>query len=351
MGLSDRPKPNTSPTQSSRTEHDRGRHAEKPHEVPKQGWLDILVRTAKQFSADNLVIVAAGVAFFAFVAVVPSLAASIGIYGLVLDPNQVSQQITSFAEVLPQEVLPLLREQLTRITTNTQAASLSTVIGLLVALYGAAGATKALIQGLNIAYGEREKRGFVKLQAIALLLTIGVIIAALTAIALVAVIPALLQNTSFGSTLDNVINWARWPLLFVGFISGIAFLYRFGPSREDAKWSWVSWGATVAGLLWLAASGLFSLYVSKFGSYDKTYGSLGAVVVFLLWLWLSALSVLIGAELNAEMERQTLKDTTTGPQKPMGERGAQAADTVGPTRDKHPDKDKSRPPSGQRRGV
>ena len=345
MGIRESEKPKASPADAH--EADRGRHAEKPQEVPPKGWLDILSRTGKRISTDNITIVAAGVAFYAFVAVVPALAATIGIYGLISDPAQVGGQVTAFARILPGEVLPLIEQQLKRITSNTNTASISTIVGLLIALYSSAGATKALIQGLNISYGEREKRSFIKLNLIALVLTFGAIIGALIAIALVAVLPAMLEHLSFGTKIDAVLNWVRWPILVAGFVGGLSVVYRYGPSREDAKWSWVSWGASAAALLWLAASGLFSLYVAKFASYDKTYGSLGAVVVFLMWLWLSALSVLIGAELNSEMERKPVKDTTEGQPAPLGDRGAVSADTVGPTRGEN--KDTARPPSKQRR--
>jgi membrane protein len=350
MGLAEDRKPDTSPEEAG--EHGRGRRAEQPQELPKEGWLDILSRTGARISSDNITIVAAGVAFYAFVALVPALAALIGIYGLISDPSQVGQQITAFAKILPHEVLPLLEQQLRRITSNTHAASLSTIIGLVIALYSSASATKALIQGLNIAYGEREKRGFIKLNLVALVLTFGAIIGALCAVALVAVIPAVLHTLSFGSGIDAILNWARWPILIGGFVIALAVLYRYAPSREDAKWSWVSWGATVAALLWVAGSGLFSLYVSKFGSYDKTYGSLAAIVVFLMWMYLSALVVLLGAELNFEMERQTVKDTTVGPPEPLGQRGARSADTVGPARHQRGGEaeEKSRPPSRERRG-
>jgi membrane protein len=352
-GISDFRKPVIPPEQAG-NEANRGREADEPHQLPKQGWLDVLSRTGTRISTDNISIVAAGVAFYAFVAVVPTLAAVIGIYGLVSDPSHVGSQVTAFARILPKEVLPVLEQQLTRITSNSQAAGISAIVGVLVALYGAASATKALIQGLNICYGEREKRGFIRLNAVALLLTFVVIIGAILALAMVAVIPALLENLSFGSAVDTILNWARWPILIAGFIFGLAVMYRYAPSRRDAKWSWVSWGATVAALLWVAGSALFSLYVAKFGSYDKTYGSLAAIVVFLMWLYLSAFAILLGAELNSEMERQTLKDTTEGPPKPMGERGAESADTVGPSRHtrggEEKDKDKARPPSRQRRG-
>ena len=333
MPLAERGKPEA-PADDAH-EPGRGRHAEEPHQLPARGWLDILSRTGKRISTDNATIVAAGVAFYAFVAVVPALAATIGIYGLISDPGAVSRQITSFAGVLPHEVLPLIEQQLKRISSNTGAAGFSAILGLLIAIYSSAGATKALIQGLNICYGEQEKRSFIRLNLIALVMTFGAIIGALLAISLVAVLPAVLQHLSFGLKIDNVLSYARWPVLLLGFVTGLSFLYRYGPSRRDAKWAWVTWGAAAA-VLWVAASALFSLYVAKFASYDKTYGSLGAIVVFLMWLWLSALSVLVGAELNAEMERQTLKDTTAGTPRPLGDRGADAADTVGPSRHREP---------------
>jgi membrane protein len=359
MGFAENKKPNTDPDEAREPGH--GRRAESPSDVPPKGWLDILTRTGKRISADNVSIVAAGVGFYAFVAVVPALAAIIGMYGLISDPAQVSSHVTAFAKILPHEVLPLIEQQLKRITSNVHAASLSAALGVVIAIYSSASATKALIQGLNICYDEQEKRSFIKLNALALLLTLGAIVGAIVAITLVAVVPPLLDHLDLGARLNIAVNAMRWLVLVVGFVMSLAVVYRFGPSRKDAKWRWVSWGATAAALLWLAGSALFSFYVSRFGSYDKTYGSLGAVVVFLMWLYLSAFAILTGAELNAEMERQTLKDTTTGQPKPLGQRGARAADTVGPARGSrdqpadegstgHPGRDeKARPPSRSRR--
>lgn len=352
MGLSESQKPEASEAEAH--EPNRGRHADKPTEVPPQGWMDVLARTGREISNDNLTIVGAGVAFYAFVAVVPALAASIGIYGLIFDPAQVAQQITAFARMMPHEVLPLLEEQLKRITSDTGAAGLSAFMGIAIALWSSSSATKALIQGLNIAYGEKEKRGFVKLTLVALGLTLCIIAGVVSAIALVAVLPAVLNHLHLGSNVETILSWARWPILLGGFILALAILYRYAPSRENAKWRWVSPGAAVAAILWVGASGLFSLYVSKVASYDKTYGALGAVVVFLMWLFLSAFSVLLGAEMNAELERQTVKDTTDEPEQPMGTRGAYAADTVAPSRETHKreqEKEKARPPGKQRRGV
>lgn len=325
-------KPTASPHEEAQV-RGRGRHAEKPSDVPKAGWLDILARTQQQLSEDNLTIVAAGIAFYGFVAVVPALAALIAIYGLVADPSQVAAQISSLAAVVPGEVLPMLEEQMKRITSNSQAAGISAVLGVLLALYSANNATKAMLTGLNIAYDETERRGFFRLMLIAFTLTIGGIIAAVLALSLVAVLPSVLERLHISPGTETLLNWLRWPILIGGFMSALAVLYRYGPARHNAKWSWVTWGAVVATVLWLIGSAAFSLYVTKVGSYDKTYGPLGAVVVFLMWLFISALAVMVGAELNAEMERQTIKDTTEGPPKPLGQRQATAADTVGPTRD------------------
>lgn len=311
----------------------RGRDAKAPTDMPSAGWFDILTRTQRQLTEDNLTIVAAGIGFYGFVAVVPALAALVAIYGLIADPAQVTNQLAAMADIVPDEAMPLLREQMLRITSNNHAAGISAIIGVIIALYSSASATKAMISGLNIAYGETEKRSFIRLTALAMLLTFCGIVAAVLAVALVAVLPAVLQHLPLTGGTELLLNIVRWPLLIGGFMLGIAVLFRFGPCRQEAQWKWISPGALVAAVLWLLGSGAFSLYVSKVGSYDKTYGPLGAVVVFLLWLYLSALTVLIGAELNAETERQTLRDTTTGPEKPLGERGATAADTVGPSRE------------------
>jgi membrane protein len=331
MALASTSKPSASPRDVP--DHGRGRDATRPTDIPKSGWLDILSRTKQQLAEDNLSIVAAGVAFYGFVAVVPALAATVAIYGLVADPAQVTDQVNYLAKVVPGEALPLLEDQMKRITSNTQAAGISAIVGVLIAIYSSANATKALISGLNIAYDETEERSFIKLSFIAMVLTVGGIVAASLAIGLVVVLPAVLEFLHITAGVETLLNILRWPILIGGFMISLAVLYRFGPCRQDAKWSWVSPGAVVAAILWLIGSGAFSLYVSKIGGYDKTYGPLGAVVVFLMWLYISAFAVLIGAEFNSELERQTKRDTTEGEEKPMGQRGAIAADTVGPSRE------------------
>jgi membrane protein len=309
-----------------------GRQAESPGELPKQGWLDVLARTKRELAQDNLSIVAAGVAFYCFLAFVPALGAIVAIYALMADPAQVSEHVESLAQLMPGEILPILRDQLARLAAENQEAGLSAALSILLAIYGSSKAATALIQGLNIAYDEEEKRGFFKLQGVALLLTAGALVGAIAAIILVAILPTALEFLHLSRGSETLAKWLRWPILVGGFMLALAVLYRYAPSRDEAKWKWVSWGAAAATALWVIGSAAFSLYVSTIGNYDKTYGSLGALVVFLFWLFLTAYVVLFGAELNSEMERQTKKDTTEGQPKPMGQRRAYSADTVGPSR-------------------
>jgi membrane protein len=320
------------PQDRSRRGDRHGRQAEAPGEVPKRGWLDILTRTKNEIAQDNLSIVAAGVAFYCFLAFVPALGAVIGVYAWVSDPAQVSSHLELFAQMMPREIMPILREQMTRLASENEAAGISAVLSVLLAVYGSSKAATALIQGLNIAYDEEEKRGFFKLQGVALLLTLMAVVGVVVAIGLVAVLPAVLQVLQLGQATEIIVSLARWPILVGGFVFAMAVFYRYAPSRDEPCWRWVSWGSAAAATLWVLGSAVFSLYVSTFGNYDKTYGSLAGLVVFLFWLFLTAYVVLFGAELNSEMERQTEKDTTEGPPKPLGARRAYSADTVGPSR-------------------
>jgi membrane protein len=312
------------------TESDHGREAKTPAEVPPRGWWDILVRTKNELGSDNLSIVAAGMAFYCFLAFVPTLGAVISIYALAADPKTVSDNLSALTRVMPPEIMPVINEQISRLVAESQTAGIGAAISLLLALYGGSKAAKALMEGLNIAYDEKEKRGFFRLLLTALLLTLGAVLGAVLAIGLVAVLPVALRNLRLGSVAETLATWLRWPILMGGFMVALGILYRYAPCRDEPKWRWVSWGAALGTGLWVAGSALFSLYVSSFGNYDKSYGSLGALVIFLFWLYLTGYAVLIGAELNSEMERQTFRDTTKGPEQPMGARGAHSADTVGP---------------------
>lgn len=203
------------------------------------------------------------------------------------------------------------------------------MVGLAVSLWSANAAMKSLFDTLNIVYGETEKRGFVKLNAASLAFTLAGIAFVLIALGAVVVLPVALNFVGLSNAADLLVLIVRWPAMFVAVALALALIYRFGPSREAPRWRWITWGSAIATVLWLAASALFSWYAANFGKFNETYGSLGAAIGFMTWLWISAIVILLGAELDAEMEHQTAPDTTTGSEKPMGMRGAAVADTLG----------------------
>lgn len=318
---------------SSRTaswHHHRGRSADKPSDIPKQGWKDILFRVKSQISKDHASIVAAGVTFYAFLAIFPAIAAIVSIYGLVVDPATVEQQMNQLTAMLPAQAHDLLSQQLRAVSSRSSTAlGFGVVVSILLAIWSAKKGTNALIEGMNIAYDEEEKRGFFKKTFVTFMFTLGGVIVAILSAVLVVALPAALGNLGLPDALAIVVRVLRWVLLAGVLLFSLAVVYRFAPDREHPKWRWVSWGSGIAVVLWLIASWLFSFYVSNFGSYDKTYGSLAAVVILLMWLFISAYIVLLGAEINSEMEHQTERDSTTGPERPMGERKAHHADTLG----------------------
>ena len=317
-------------TSPDRFGHARGREARTPEEIPARGWKDILWRLKDQIKQDRLSIIAAGVAFYGLLAVFPGLIALVALYGLAFDPQQVEQQVSALGGILPPEAAEILLGQLDDLTmTDSTALSLGAIGGVLLALWSASAGMRTLMEALNVAYSEEEKRGFVRFYGTALLLTLAAILGTVIAILLVVALPIVLNFLGLGEALKWLIAVAAWPILVVMMMIGLAIVYRYGPSRRQARWRWVTWGAVVASVLWVIGSVLFSLYVTQFGKYNETYGSVGAIVILLMWFLLSSYAVLIGAELNAEMERQTRKDTTAGGEKPMGKRGAYAADTVG----------------------
>lgn len=311
------------------TERVPGREAEKPTKIPPRGWWQVVRRAFKESSADNVSMLAGGVAFFAFLAIPPAIIAALTLYGLFADPATVAQQVEALAAALPAETQPLVSGLLNSLTApGGRVLGIGLVVSLLGALWSASGGTSNLMSAVNIAYDEEETRGFVKVRAIALALTLGAIVFVLIAVALVAVVPVVLDSLALGAVGTLVAQILRWVLLLIAVVCALAIVYRIAPDRDDPKFKWTSPGALVATVLWLIGSALFSLYVNNFGSYNATYGALAGVVVFLLWMYLTSYIVLLGAEINAEAERQTEKDTTTGPEKPMGDRRAEAADTV-----------------------
>ncbi|MBK8909647.1 MAG: YihY/virulence factor BrkB family protein [Rhodospirillales bacterium] len=310
-----------------------GGSAEKPSEIPARGWRDVLMRVKDEVGKDNIGLVAAGVAFYALLAIFPALAALVAIFGMVMDPAELQNQTQALAGIVPEAALSIIQGQLAAVASaGGGKLSLVAIGSILLALWSATKGTKAMMTALNIAYDEEEQRGFFKLNVVALLLTVGAILGVIVTLAAIVVAPALLGNLGLGDAVQSAISLLRWPLLLILAIIGMAFLYRYGPSRDAARWRWVSWGAAGSVVVWIVASGLFSWYVSNFDSYNKTYGSLGAVVILLMWFYISAYVFLLGAEINGEMEHQTARDTTAGPEKPMGERGAYAADHVATAR-------------------
>ncbi len=306
-----------------------GVHAETPTQIPPRGWLQIVKRAWAENNADQMPIIGAGVAFFAFLAIFPALIATISLYGLVASPEEVAAQIESLSAQLPEDAQSLLATQLTNITENSGGAlTLSLIISILAALWSAAGGTGNLISAVNIAYDEVETRSFIKRKALALGLTLGAIVFVLITFGLIAVVPAVLDALPlgiFGTILAQVVRW----VLLLGVVAGsLAVLYRVAPDRDAPKMRWVSLGSVVVTVIWALVSLLFSFYVDNFGSYDKTYGAIAGVIVLMLWLYLTCYLVLLGAEINSEMEHQTAADTTEGEPKPMGERDATVADEL-----------------------
>ncbi|QGG95080.1 YihY/virulence factor BrkB family protein [Actinomarinicola tropica] len=308
---------------------DHGRNAEQPTDIPASGWKAVARRVGQQFKEDRVTLTAAGVAFFGFLAVIPGLVALVSVYGLFGDPDTVQDTVRDVAGTMPEEARDMLVNQLESITsTSGGALTLGLIISLAGALWAASSGMAYLMDALGVVYDEDEERGFVAKRLTAIGLTIGAIVFGIVAIAAITVWPAVVSAIEPPSPLGWLLRLAVWPVLAVALAAALALLYRLGPDREDAEWRWVTPGSMIAVVVWIAASIGFQVYAGNFGSYNETYGSLGAVVIMMLWLWLSAIAVLLGAEINAEMELQTARDTTTGADEPMGARGAEVADNV-----------------------
>jgi membrane protein len=306
-----------------------GKEAERPTQIPKRGWLQIVKRAWKEAKTDNISLVAAGVAYYAFLALFPTLIAAVLLYGLIASPQDVQRQVDEIGAALPSEAQSLLSEQMGTIaSTSSGVLGIGLVVALLGALWSASGGVNGLITAINIAYDETESRGFVKLRGLSIVLTMGAILFFIVAVVLVAVVPAVADAIGLGALGRLLAEVLRWALLIGAVLVALALLYRLAPDRDAPQFKWVSVGSVVATVIWIVASLAFSLYVDNFGSYGKTYGSLAGVVVLLLWLYVTAFIVLLGAEVNAEAEQQTVKDTTRGEPKPLGERGAVKADST-----------------------
>jgi membrane protein len=326
-----------------------GREATHPHHIPLKGWWQVAQRVVSESSKDNLSVISAGCAFYALFAVFPALAALIALYGLTTDPATAETQFHMFSSVLPPQAYQIVIQQIRHLAeTSSQSLGWGLALSLGIALWSVGNLTQAMFAALNIAYEEPERRSLVRFYLSAFTFAILGILSSTLMLLTIVYVPILFAYAGYSDSFELIVRVARWPLLALVVLIFLALLYRFGPCRRSAKWRWVTAGSVFATILWLIASAGFSYYVSHFANYDKIYGSLGAVVVLLFWLYLSFYIVLLGAEINAELELQTAKDTTSGTSKPMGQRGAFVADHVaqGSSRPASPvasDPDKAKP--------
>ena len=308
----------------------RGRSATTPSEIPAQGWKDILRRVYANISKHRILALAAGMTYYSILALFPAIAALVAMYGLFADPATIARHLDQLGGFLPGGAVDIAREQLTRVVAKgPQTLGATFLIGLGVSLWSANAAMKSLFDTLNIVHGENEKRGFIRLNAISLGFTVGGVIFVLASLGSIVVVPVILAYLGLSHLGELLLRIGRWPAMYLVLTLALAVIYRYGPSRETARWRWITWGSAIAALLWLIVSGLFSWYAANFGKFNETYGSLGAAIGFMTWLWISAIVILLGAEIDAEMEHQTARDTTTGSAQPVGRRGAHMADTVG----------------------
>jgi membrane protein len=307
-----------------------GRHAQSPLGIPWAGWRRVIIRTAKEVITDRISLCAAGCAFYATLALFPAISMLVSIYGLVFDPSTVGKQLDVLHDVLPSSAYQLIADRV-QVLVSKPAGTLtfSLAVSLFIALWSASTGTKSILGALNLAYEEREQRGFVTFQLTAIGMTLGAVLAAVTGLGALVLVPVVLNVipgvSAYGAAIARIVSLAA---LVIFVLMALSLLYRFGPSRRSPSWHWVTPGSAVATLLWLVASVLFSFYVQHLASYDVTYGPLGAVIGVMMWFYVSAFAVLVGAELNAELELQTIQDTTKGPERPIGARGAYVADHV-----------------------
>lgn len=311
-------------------ERGRGREADGPHQMNAKAWKDILVRTFVEIGRDRVTLIAAGVTYFLLLAIFPSITAVVSIYGLVADPSTVNQHVATLSSILPAGALSILDEQLTMIATQgAPTLGFALIVSLALALWSASAGIKSMFEAMNIAYGETEKRNFFQLSLLGLVFTLGGVIAAIAMFATVVAIPLVLGIFGFSEGFEWLVQIASYVVLVAILFAGIAALYRYGPSRQQAKWRWITPGAALSVAVVIIVSLLFSWYAANFANYDKTYGSLGALIGLLTWMWISVTVVIVGAELDSEIEHQTAKDSTIGAPEPLGNREATMADTVG----------------------
>jgi membrane protein len=333
-------------TASTSRSDGRGRSADSPEQIPARGWMDIAWRLVKAISEDRVMLIAAGVTYYLLLALVPALTAFVALYGLFNDPSTVNEHVNLLSGIVPPGGLQIIRDQLVRLTaTGPTTLGITFFVSLVIAIWSASSAMQALFDAMNIAYEEEEKRNFLLRTGLALLFTLGAAVAAVVLLGAVVVVPLVLKFFNLGTGLDWAIRVISYALMLVVMLLGVGVLYRWGPSREQAKWRWITPGAVLAVVGIGVVSLAFSWYATSFSDYNATYGSLGAVIGLMTWIWLSVTVLIIGGELNAELEHQTARDSTTGEEKPLGGRGAYMADHVAPDGDE----DKKPLPNGHDR--
>ncbi|MCW8108417.1 YihY/virulence factor BrkB family protein [Alteromonas ponticola] len=315
-----------------------GSNANSAAEFSPKAWWRIGKRTYQKMQEDNLSLIAAGVGFYFLLAIFPFLAGLISLYGLVVTPDQLDQHMTYLINFVPQQSRYILEEQLSHLIANSsQALGTGAVVSFILTIWSSSKGANALITACNITYSESEGRSFIGSIIARMVLTVAIIIAVIVALICITVLPKLITIISGYSLSSQGANWITWPILLILFNTGLAALYRYSPHRANPKWRWVTPGSVVATVFWIIFSFAFSYYLREFASYNKTYGSVGGIIILLMWFYLSAYIILLGAELNAAMEYQTEKDSTTGKPAPKGERGAYVAD--------HSPTDKEVPPT------
>lgn len=312
----------------------RGRRARSPRDIPWRGWKDILWRTYAEIGNDRLLAVAAGVVFYALLAIFPALTALVSSYGLFADPATIAEHLSFLANVMPAAAYELIQQQISNlVAAGGGGLTVTFVVGLALAIWSANAGMKAIFDALNVVYDETEKRGFIRLNLVSLAFTAAALVLLLVIVGAVVVLPLVFAWMGLEREGGQLLTLLRWPVLLVLVALTLAVLYRVGPSREKPRWQWLSVGSVFASVAWLAMSLAFSYYLANFADYNATYGSLGAVIGLMMWMWLSTVCVLVGAQINSEIEHQTARDSTEGPPKPRGQRGALMADTVGAAQD------------------
>jgi len=308
----------------------RGRHADSPTDIPAKGWKDIAFRLKDEISEDRVGLIAAGVAFYGLLALFPAITALLAIGVILVEPNQIIDQLSALSGIVPEAVMTIITEQATEVAGSREGGlGLAALLGIGLAIYSASKGMGSLMDGMNVAYDEQEERGFIRLKLETLGLTLFLIFGLLVAVFAMVGIPVLLNMLNFGAFAEAAAAVIILAIILALTMVGLSVLYRYGPSRDAPEFQWVSPGAIAACIVWLIGSAGFAFYVANFGSYNESFGALGGVVVLLMWLWISAFIVMLGAELNAEMEAQTRYDTTVGRDLPMGERDASKADQLG----------------------